>query len=162
MNLNFIPITIKKNGIGPKTYQILMKMGVNTISDLINLLPKKYLDFNITGLNNDNVFVLGTVFSAPKNTFVKKNLSYLTFDASIDDKIIKVTIFNRPFLSSKLNIGSNVYIDGKYEEHNSKIVASNLYFSINKNTLEPVYEIDGIPSKSLKKTLLPINSFILP
>lgn len=37
---------------------------------------------------------------------------------------------------------------------NEKIVASNIYFSITKNTLEPSYEIDGIPSKSLKKIIL--------
>ena len=154
MDLKYIPIKIKKNGIGPKTYATLKKIGVNTISDLINLFPKKYLDFNITGLKTDDCFVVGTVFSDAKNTFVKKNLNYTTFDCKIDDKILKIVIFNRPFLSSKLTSGTNVYIDGKYEEKNEKIVASNIYFSINENTLEPVYEIEGIPSKSLKKIIL--------
>ena len=154
MDLKNIAIKIKKNGIGPKTYAILKKIGVNTISDLINLFPKKYLDFNITGLKTDDCFVVGTVFSDAKNTFVKKNLCYTTFDCKIDDKILKVTIFNRPFLSSKLLVGNTIYIDGKYEEKNMKIVASNIYFSIRENTLEPVYEIEGIPSKSLKKIIL--------
>ena len=56
MDLKNIAIKIKKNGIGPKTYAILKKIGVNTISDLINLFPKKYLDFNITGLKTDDCF----------------------------------------------------------------------------------------------------------
>ena len=154
MDLKYIPIKVNKNGIGPKTYQTLKSIGVNTIYDLINLFPKKYLDFTITGLNADNVFVVGTVFNDAKNTFVKKNLNYITFDAKVDDKIVKVTIFNRPFLIKKLIVGETIYIEGKYEEKNEKIVASNIYFSITKNTLEPSYEIDGIPSKSLKKIIL--------
>ncbi|MCR5461903.1 MAG: ATP-dependent DNA helicase RecG [bacterium] len=154
MDLKNMYIKIKKNGIGPKTYQILKSLGVNTIYDLINLFPKKYLDFTITGLNLDNAFVIGSVFTAAKNTFVKKNLNYITFDAKVEDKIVKVTIFNRPFLINKLNVGQTIYIEGKYEEKNSKIIASNIYFSIKENTLEPSYEIEGIPSKSLKKIIL--------
>lgn len=116
MDLKYIPIKVNKNGIGPKTYQTLKSIGVNTIYDLINLFPKKYLDFTITGLNADNVFVVGTVFNDAKNTFVKKNLNYITFDAKVDDKIVKVTIFNRPFLIKKLIVGETIYIEGKYEE----------------------------------------------
>ena len=154
MNLNYIPIKIKKNSIGPKTFQILKSIGINTINDLINLFPKKYLDFNTTELKDGDVFVSGTVFSDAKNTFVKKNMTYTSFDVKIDDKIIKVTIFNRAFLSSKIKEGNTIFIDGKYEERNSKIVANNLYFSIVENTFEPVYDIDGIPSKVLKKAIL--------
>ena len=154
MNLNNVPIRIKKNSIGPKTFEILKKLGINTISDLINLFPKKYLDFNITELIDGDVFVSGTVFSDAKNTFVKKNMTYTSFDVLVNGKVIKVTIFNRTFLSPKIKEGTQIFIDGKYEERNEKIVATNIYFSITENTFEPIYDIDGIPSKSLKKAIL--------
>ncbi len=154
MNLNNVPIRIKKNSIGPKTFEILKKLGINTISDLINLFPKKYLDFNITELVDGDVFVSGTVFSDAKNTFVKKNMTYTSFDVLVNGKVIKVTIFNRTFLSPKIKEGTHIFIDGKYEERNEKIVATNIYFSITENTFEPIYDIDGIPSKSLKKAIL--------
>ena len=154
MNLNNVPIRIKKNSSGPKTFEILKKLGINTISDLINLFPKKYLDFNITELIDGDVFVSGTVFSDAKNTFVKKNMTYTSFDVLVNGKVIKVTIFNRTFLSPKIKEGTQIFIDGKYEERNEKIVATNIYFSITENTFEPIYDIDGIPSKSLKKAIL--------
>ena len=81
-------------------------------------------------------------------------MSYTSFDVSVNDKILKVTIFNRAFLSSKIKEGNTIFIDGKYDSASSKIVANNLYFSINENTFEPIYEIEGIPSKVLKKAIL--------
>ena len=146
MNLNYIPIKIKKNSMGPKTFQTLKKLGINTVSDLINLFPRKYLDFNITELKDGEVFVSGTVFSDAKNTFIKNNMCYTSFDVSVNDKILKVTIFNRAFLSPKIKEGNTIFIDGKYDEASSKITATNLYFSILENTFEPIYEIEGIAS----------------
>ena len=154
MNLNYIPIKIKKNSMGPKTFQTLKKIGINTINDLINLFPRKYLNFNITELIDGDVFVSGTVFSDAKNTFVKKNMCYTSFDVSVNDKVLKVVIFNRAFLSPKIKEGNTIFIDGKYDSNSSKITANNLYFSIQENTFEPIYEVEGIASKVLKKTIL--------
>ena len=88
MLLGNIKIT-KKDGIGPKTYEILTSNGINSVYDLINIFPTKYLNFTTTGLDTENVFVKGTVFSDVKNTYVKKNLSYMTFDLETNNEIVK-------------------------------------------------------------------------
>ena len=152
MLLENIKIT-KKDGIGPKTYEILTSNGINSVYDLINIFPTKYLNYNITGLDCENVFIRGTVFSDVKNTYVKKSLSYMTFDLEVDDKIIKVVIFNRAYLLPRLKVGNIIYVSGKYEGYRNQISASNIYFNIKESSIEPVYEFHNIPSKSLKKII---------
>ena len=153
MNLKNIYLK-KEDGIGPKTFMILKNMGINTVYDLVNIFPKRYLNFKITDLTDGNVFIKGTIVSACNNVYVKKNLSYITFDLLVDKEMIKVTIFNRNYLYAKLELNKTIYVQGKYEEYNKKLVATNIYFSITDNSIEPVYEIEGISSKMLKKIIL--------
>ena len=153
--MNLKNIYLKKEfGIGPKTFSILKKMGINTIYDLINIYPKRYLNFNLTDLSSDNVFVYGIVLTEVNVFFVRKNLSYLSFDLKVNDDIYKITIFNRNFLKNQIKINNKIYVQGKLEAHNKKIIATNIYFNVKENTFEPVYEIEGIASKSLKKIIL--------
>lgn len=155
MLLENIKIT-KKDGIGPKTYEILTSNGINSVYDLINIFPTKYLNFTTTGLDTENVFVKGTVFSDVKNTYVKKNLSYMTFDLETNNEIVKVVIFNRDYLYPKIKVGNILYISGKYESYRKQISASNIYFNIKESSIEPIYDFHNIPSKTLKKIIVNI------
>lgn len=143
----------KSDGIGPKTFQILKDNNINTIYDLINIFPTRYLNFMETGLEQDNVFIKCTVFTLPKMTFVKKNLSYMTFDVTYKDKIVRVTIFNRNYLEYKIKENQVIYVTGKYEANRNNIIASNIYFSLKEDSFEPVYDFNQIPSKTLKKII---------
>ena len=155
MLLENIKIT-RKDGIGPKTYEILTSNGINSVYDLINIFPTKYLNYKTTGLDCENVFIRGTVFSDVKNTYVKKSLSYMTFDLEVENKIVKVVIFNRDYLLPRLKVGNIIYVSGKYEGYRNQISASNIFFNVNENTIEPLYDFHNIPSKSLKKIIVNI------
>ncbi|MBP5445839.1 MAG: ATP-dependent DNA helicase RecG [Acholeplasmatales bacterium] len=143
----------KSDGIGPKTFQILKDNNINTIFDLINIFPTRYLNFMETGLEQDNVFIKCTVFTLPKMTFVKKNLSYMTFDVTYKDRIVRVTIFNRNYLEYKIKENQVIYVTGKFEANRNNIIASNIYFSLKEDSFEPVYDFNQIPSKTLKKII---------
>ena len=145
------------DGIGPKTFEILTSNGITTVNDIINIFPTKYINFNETTLDSETVFIKGVVFSDPKNTYVKKNLSYTKFDLEYKDKIIKVVFFNREYMYNKIHNGNIIYISGKYDSIKNEIQASNIYFNIKANTIEPSYDFHNIPSKTLKKI---INTYL--
>ena len=147
----------RKDGIGPKTFEILTSNGITTINDIINIFPTKYINFNETTLDTENIFIKGVVFSDAKNTFVKKNLSYTKFDIEYNNDIYKVVFFNREYMYNKIHVGNTIYISGKYDSYKKEIQANNLYFNIKENTIEPSYDFHNIPSKTLKKI---INSYL--
>ncbi len=147
----------RRDGIGPKTFEILTSNGITTINDIINIFPTKYINYNETTLEVENVFIKGVVFSDAKNTFVKKNLSYTKFDIEYNNDIYKVIFFNREYMYNKIRLGNTIYISGKYDRFKKEIQASNIYFNIKENTIEPSYDFYNIPSKTLKKI---INSYL--
>ena len=98
MNLNLI-----KN-IGPKTENLLNKLNIYTVEDLLTFYPYRY---NIIKLKNiDEVtdgevcFIPATILSACKVFYIRRNFNRLDFIVSSNNINFKVTIFNRAFLKN--------------------------------------------------------------
>lgn len=143
----------KKIGIGPKTLEVLKNNGIRTVFELANILPTRYLNFKETSLFEENVFVRGNLTTNAKICRIKRNLDYETFEMDTNGKIVKVMIFNRGFLLSKLKEGNTIYVEGKYEEYKNQITATNIYFNITVDTINPIYQFSNIPSKTLNKII---------
>ena len=90
----------------------------------------------------------------------------MTFRFFSSNNIYNVTIFNRGFLKSKLLVGTNITIIGKYDKKFNSIVASDLHFGLlpNKTEIVPIYHITpGITSKQLNEYVnmaLPFVNYI--
>ena len=110
-------------GIGPKTLKILNNLGVYTIEDLVNYYPYRYDHYTIGDLNNisNKTLVKAKVLSSPVVNFIKKNFNKLSFNVEVDNKIVKVIIFNRHFLKNNLTLNKDIFITGKYDEKNNTI-----------------------------------------
>ena len=144
-------------GIGPKTLKILNNLGVYTIEDLVNYYPYRYDHYTIGDLNNisNKTLVKAKVLSNPILNFIKKNFNKLSFNVEVDNKIVKVIIFNRHFLKNNLTINKNIFIVGKYDEKNNTIVASNILFKLPSNMIVPIYHLkSGITNNNLNKYIL--------
>ena len=78
-------------------------------------------------------------------------MNRLTFRCNVQNKIVKVVIFNRAFLKPNIIIGKEVTIIGKYDPKKETIVATNIRLgNLNKVEIEPVYHIcKGITSKQM-------------
>ncbi len=152
MNLNLI-----KN-IGPKTENLLNKLNIYTVEDLLTFYPYRY---NIIKLKNiDEVtdgevcFVPATILSACKVFYIRRNFNKLDFIASSNNINFKVTIFNRAFLKNNLTINKEVVLIGKYNKLKNTFVASDIKFSVEDNKIEVKYHLtEGIKNNTLEKLI---------
>ena len=148
---------IDVKGIGPKTVPILNKLDIYTVDDLVNYYPYRYDHYTVDKLDNigNKTLVKAKVLSNPILSFIKKNFNKLSFSAEIDNKIIKVVIFNRHFLKNNLTIGKEIFIAGKYEEKNNSLVAANILFKLPNNMIVPIYHLkSGITNNNINKFII--------
>ena len=87
----------------------------------------------------------------PTLNFFRGKMNRLTFRCNVQNKIVKVVIFNRAFLKPNIIIGKEVTIIGKYDPKKETIVATNIRLgNLNKVEIEPVYHLcKGITSKQM-------------
>lgn len=149
----------KLDKIGPKTAKTLNNLGIYSSEDLIRNYPYRFLIFAKRDINNskyyDEFVSDGIVESMPTLNFFRGKMNRLTFRCNVQNKIVKVVIFNRAFLKPNIIIGKEVTIIGKYDPKKETIVATNIRLgNLNKVEIEPVYHLcKGITSKQM-------NSFI--
>lgn len=149
----------KLDKIGPKTAKTLNNLGIYSSEDLIRNYPYRFLIFAKRDINNpkyyDEFVSDGIVESMPTLNFFRGKMNRLTFRCNVQNKIVKVVIFNRAFLKPSIIIGKEVTIIGKYDPKKETIVATNIRLgNLNKVEIEPVYHLcKGITSKQM-------NSFI--
>ena len=148
-------------GIGPKTVKILNKIGINSDNDLVTHYPFRYNVLKKTDLNSleeDSYIVTdGIIETLPYVVYIKKHMDKMSFKLNTGDRIINVVIFNRAFYRSKLLVGTNITIIGKYDIKHNTCIASEIRFGAlpPKPTIEPVYHTTfGISSKELSKVIL--------
>lgn len=145
----------KLDKIGPKTAKTLNNLGIYSAEDLIRNYPYRFLIFAKRDINNpkyyDEFVSDGIVESMPTLNFFRGKMNRLTFRCSVQNKIVKVVIFNRAFLKQNIIIGKEVTIIGKYDPKKETIVATNIRLgNLNKVEIEPVYHLcKGITSKQM-------------
>ena len=140
----------KLDKIGPKTAKTLNNLGIYNAEDLIRNYPYRFLIFAKRDINNpkyyDEFVSDGIVESMPT----------LNFFSNVQNKIVKVVIFNRAFLKPNIYPGREITVIGKYDPKKELITASNVKIGALKDgfEIEPVYHLcKGITSKQM-------NSFI--
>ena len=140
--------------ITAKMVQSLKKHGIVTVLDLLYSFPSKFEDYTIKAIDEitditKTVSIAGIVQGKPSTVNVKSNLNIMRFVCDVDGEKIKVTIFNRQFLRSKLNYGVYVRLTGKFDETMTKFTASEIAFNEFENAIQPVFNIKGVDDKKL-------------
>ena len=143
-------------GIGPKTLNTLQKLGINTVSDLVDYYPYRYNSIEITPLKAGSVTVNAIVESSPVTTYIKRSLNKQTFRVEVENMLVNVVMFNRPYLKTSLKRGATVCVIGEYDERHNTITASDIRLKeIDKSIIEPVYHLtSGITSRTLHSLIL--------
>lgn len=143
-------------GIGPKTLSLLNKIGIEDSEDLVTYYPFRYdilQRSNILDLKQDDKIIIdGVVESVPSLYRFKSRMDKMTFRFNTGDMLLKVTIYNRGFLKSKINPSTELIIIGKYDKIHNTIIASDLRFGLLTDTpkIEPVYHTTyGLSSKQI-------------
>ena len=145
-------------GIGPRTIEHLEKLSIHTPEDLITHYPFRYEVLRKTNISNledgGRVVTDGTVASIPVVVRFKGKMNKMHFTLQTDELTLNVVIYNRAFLSMKLEIGKVITIIGKLDKKKNTIVASDILFKPlgEEVTVEPIYRTtSGINKKTLRK-----------
>lgn len=144
-------------GIGEKSAKLLNNLGIYSVDDLVRNYPYRFDVLAKRSIEDerfyDNFVSDGVVESSPVVSFFKGRMNRLTFRCNVQNKIIKVTIFNRAFMKNNIKPGSVVTVIGKYNPKSETLTASNILLKALPNGLEiiPVYHLcKGITSKQMK------------
>ena len=140
--------------ITAKMVQSLKKHNIVTVLDLLYSFPSKFDDYTIRSIDEitdvtKTVSIAGIVQGKPSTVNVKSNLNMMRFVCDVDGENVKVTIFNRQFLKSKLGYGVYVRLTGKFDETKTKFTASEIAFNEFENAIQPVFNIKGIDDSKL-------------
>lgn len=145
-------------GVGPTLEKKLNNIGIYNINDLLEYYPYRYNVINIVGINEvddgDNCMVKAIVVDPGKVQYIKRNFNRLTFKCISDDVTLAVTIFNRGFLKTNLEVGKEIVLIGKYNKLKNTFAANDIKFNLENNTIEPIYHLaDGLKNTMLVKLI---------
>lgn len=141
--------------IGPKTINILNKININTVEDLLTYYPYRYNVIKFINIDeaNENMicYIKAKILSVPKVAYIKKNFNRLDFIASNSNQDFKVTIFNRAYLKQSLTLDKEIVLIGKFSKLKNSFVANDIKYNMNEERIEPIYHLtEGLKNSSLE------------
>ncbi len=150
MNLEILP------KIGPKTVNLLNKINIKTVENLLEYYPYRYNVIKFANINEADeesvVYIKSTVISNVKISYIKRNFNRLEFIAANNNKDFKVVIFNRAFLKNILTVNKEIVVIGKYNKLKNTLIASDIKFNIDNERIEPIYHLtEGLKNSNIEK-----------
>ena len=145
-------------GVGPKTKELLNKIKIYTVEDLLNYYPYRYDIIKRSDLSNlsdgDKIIIDGIVEGQPTTIYINKSLKKMIFRISTKTMILNVTLYNRAHLYSDLKSGKEVTIIGKYNKLKNTVIVSDIRFGLLPPSakIEPIYyTTEGLTVKQISK-----------
>ena len=155
-------------GIGPKTRELLEKIGIFTTEDLINHYPFRYEVLKRSNMEDlkdgDKIIIDGMIEGQPTIIYLSPKLKKIIFRINSGNGIINVTVYNRVYLMDSIKVGKYVTVIGRYDKIKNTIVASDIRMerlpSVPK--IESIYyTTSGLSKKAISKfiTSLIMNGY---
>lgn len=145
-------------GVGPKTKELLNKIKIYTVEDLLNYYPYRYDIIKRSDLSNlsdgDKIIIDGIVEGQPTTIYINKSLKKMIFRISTKTMILNITLYNRTHLYSDLKSGKEVTIIGKYNKLKNTVIVSDIRFGLLPPSakIEPIYyTTEGLTVKQISK-----------
>lgn len=146
-------ITDLKNiaGVGPKLLKQFRDQGIWNTYDLVSYLPKNYDNFSVVdvdSLKHEEVStVIGTIY-APLFT-VKKKVVWTTTSILVQDKLIKLNIFGRDYLTKVFKKDDVVLVKGKYNIFKNEMNVIHITKNQDIPEIKPIYQIPNVYDKTV-------------
>ena len=152
-------------GVGKKTEELLNKLSIFTVDDLLTFYPRSYLRYEQPiKINNlleeDTVAVYGQVVAPLKiEKSFRKNKTIITGQIKDETGVLSLIWFNAPFLRNVLRKGEHYVFYGKIKRNrnNSFIMEQPKYYKADEYkkmqmTLMPVYsKTEGLTNNAIIK-----------
>ena len=145
-------------GIGPKTKELLEKLRIFTIEDLINHYPFRYEVIKRSNLqeikDGDKIIIDGVIEGQPTVIYLSPKLKKIIFRINTGSGMLNVTIYNRVYLMDNIKVGKYITIIGKYDKIKNAVIATDVRMerlpAVPK--IESVYyTTSGLSKKSISK-----------
>ncbi|MDV7757141.1 ATP-dependent DNA helicase RecG [Liquorilactobacillus mali] len=140
------------SGVGPKKVQALNKLGINTIEDLLTAYPFRYDDYAARKLaeigDQEKVALKGTVATEPVLSRFGRQKNRLNFKLLVEHDVIMVTFFNQGYLRSRIELGKELTVYGKWNHKRQNLTGMKILADENSNELGGVYR----SSKEIKQS----------
>lgn len=131
------------SGVGRVKSQAYMRLGIESLADLIEYYPRAYEDRgNISLLcetrSDIKSAVILTVATSPKVSLIRRGMSILKFRAFDESGSCEIVYFNQDYLRDKFTVGSVFRFWGKVENERGK-------YSMSSPISEPYTESKPLP-----------------
>lgn len=155
MNLQSSIVELK--GIGPKSAEKFHKLDIYTIEDLLLYYPFRYEDFKSKSVldlvDGEKAVITGTVVTPANVQYYGYKRNRLSFKIRQGEAVIAVSFFNQPYLSDKVELGSDVAIFGKWDALKSAVTGMKILAQV-EDDMQPVYRVaQGISQAALVKAI---------
>jgi ATP-dependent DNA helicase RecG len=148
-------------GVGEASAKLLYKLGIKTVSDLINNIPRKYDDYShvikVREIRPGTVTLKVRIHSVKKR-YSKKGLHITEALASDDSGSVHVMWFNQPYRANSIKSDAEYYLRGEFASNYRFLVITNPVcelvskFPLHTARLVPNYKLTkGISSSKLRR-----------
>lgn len=150
-------------GVGPEMSGLLAKIGVKTVGDLVDYLPRNYHDYS-------DVLPIGKIRPGPvtieaqikqaAGRYVRRGLHITEAVASDASGSVRLIWFNQPYRATALKAGQTYYISGEFGLRRQRLTIQNPSvelvsdFPVNTARIVPIYrETMGLKSLQIRKLI---------
>lgn len=141
-------------GVGEKTAKLLKKIGLETVEDIIENVPRKYDDFshvdNINNLRPGPVTIRGRIHSV-KARYIKRGLHITDAVVTDDTGSVRVSWFNQPFRGASIKEDQAYFVSGPYAKNYRFMTIQNPACELESNF--PLHTARLVPQYKLTKGL---------
>jgi ATP-dependent DNA helicase RecG len=156
------PVTAVK-GVGEELAKKLVVLGVRTVWQLIDYLPRRYEDYSDVVAIRDTQpgpVTIKAVVKQATGRYVRRGMHITEAVVSDDTGSLRLIWFNQPYRAQGLKQGAEYYFSGNYElshqrmqlmSPSAELVSD---FTVNTARIIPVYrETKGLTSKQIRRAV---------
>ena len=153
-------------GIGPKRFEALKRLGVQTIRDLCYFFPRRYEDRShfqpiVSIVPGSDVTVRGEILGSGIRP--AKHISIFELIVSDGASAITAVWFNQPYLKNQFQKGGRIILSGKAERYHDRLQLTSPEYELvqdeEENTIHtgritPIYPLtEGLAQRSLRAAM---------
>ncbi|HHV72256.1 MAG TPA: ATP-dependent DNA helicase RecG [Clostridia bacterium] len=152
-------------GVGPQRAKLFSRLKINTVNDLLNHYPRKYIDRSklktIDQLSPNNLETIFAFISDVVELKPKKNIRITKVLLRDKTGLVSAVWFNQPYLQRQFKKGLPIFVSGKVERRFGELQFINPEFelfsgedSLNINRIVPVYpSTEGLSQKVIRNVI---------
>ncbi len=152
-------------GVGEKRAEAFLKLGIETVSDLLNYFPRDYEDRrdfrNISDVvSGDKVCINAFISGRIKTREIRRGFTVSEFRAVDETGGINIVFFNQKYSVDKLSAGERYIFFGRVEDRAGKLTMTNPTFEREDNSgdktgaILPIYGLTaGIGADIMRRSL---------